>query len=255
MPITLINKFTQHQSSLESNSDNWLAVSELFVNSFQGEGSTVGVPATFLRLSGCHVGCEFCDTKGIWTTSQIYSFDEIIKLLKESDCWESLCNGSQHFVITGGAPLLQKDRLVKFLQALYMEVGLNLIVEIENEATIKVPYELTRLISIWNNSPKLNSSGVPKKKRYKPSVLTQLSNLPTSFFKFVVKDENDWQEIKTEYLDKNLIDKRQVILMPMGCTQSELQETRIKVAEIAMRECVRFSDRLHITLFNDKTEI
>lgn len=254
MPITLINKNTPHQSS-DIKSDDWLSVSELFIDSFQGEGSTTGVPATFLRLAQCHLGCKFCDTKNIWVESQKYSFDEIIDLLKNSTCWESLKDGSQHFIITGGAPLLQKDRLIRFLETLYEHIGLGLIVEIENEATIEVPYELTRSISIWNNSPKLNSSGVAKNKRYKPSVLKQLSKIPCSFFKFVIKDESDWQEVKSEYLDKNLIHKHQIILMPMGCTQLELQETRVRVAEIAMREHVRFSDRLHITLFNDKTEI
>lgn len=254
MPTTLINKNIAPQLNCQTN--DCLSVSELFINSFQGEGSTVGTPATFLRLAMCHLGCDFCDTAKIWRESHTYSFDEIISLLKQSDCWESLQNGSQHFIVTGGAPLLQKNHLIKFLERLYSELcSLEVIVEIENEATIPVPDELISLISVWNNSPKLSSSGVARNKRYKPSVLKQLSKLHSSFFKFVVKDESDWQEIKSDYLDKGLIDKSQVILMPMGCTQSELQETRVKVAEIAMKEHVRFSDRLHITLFNNRTEI
>ena len=39
-----------------------MKVNEIF-SSFQGEGVYCGVPATFLRLSGCNLNCEFCDTE------------------------------------------------------------------------------------------------------------------------------------------------------------------------------------------------
>jgi len=34
--------------------------------SIQGEGATAGLPAIFVRLQGCTVGCTWCDTKYSW---------------------------------------------------------------------------------------------------------------------------------------------------------------------------------------------
>ncbi len=40
-------------------------VNELF-ETLQGEGSFTGVPAIFVRLQGCPVGCPWCDTRHTW---------------------------------------------------------------------------------------------------------------------------------------------------------------------------------------------
>ena len=42
-----------------------LLVNEVF-DTVQGEGAHTGMPATFVRLHGCDVGCPFCDTKYTW---------------------------------------------------------------------------------------------------------------------------------------------------------------------------------------------
>lgn len=85
-----------------------LRVNDIFT-SIQGEGFWAGVPATFIRLQGCNVGCKWCDTKYTWnpksgtemTVEQILGQMEIL-------------DAPHHVVITGGEPLLQNlDELLE----------------------------------------------------------------------------------------------------------------------------------------------
>jgi len=73
-------------------------ISEIFY-SIQGEGFNVGMPAVFVRFSGCNLDCSFCDTdykmKFILTKEQIKKEVEI--------------TGAKNIIYTGGEPLLQLD--------------------------------------------------------------------------------------------------------------------------------------------------
>jgi 7-carboxy-7-deazaguanine synthase len=75
-----------------------LKVNEIF-HSIQGEGTRAGVRCVFVRLTGCHLRCSYCDTEygfyeGAWMT-----LDEIVSRVREYDC--------PTVEITGGEPLLQ----------------------------------------------------------------------------------------------------------------------------------------------------
>jgi len=52
-----------------------------------------------------------------------------------------------------------------------------------------------------------------------------------------------------------LISMRKVVLMPAGATQEELAITRPIVAEAAKRFCMRYCDRLHVVIWNQKTGV
>jgi len=77
-------------------------VNEIF-SSVQGEGFWVGVPATFIRLQGCPVGCHWCDTKYTWPTEAAQG-----KKLGESMTYEEIATKIQHphIIITGGEPTM-----------------------------------------------------------------------------------------------------------------------------------------------------
>ncbi len=84
----------------------------------QGEGSFTGVPAVFVRLQECPVGCAWCDTKQTWKSEieDEQSFEQIILKTGDSPYWCSasaqqvvdmyLAQGysAKHIVITGGEP-------------------------------------------------------------------------------------------------------------------------------------------------------
>jgi organic radical activating enzyme len=246
MPVTLIEQkptFTKKVDHL-----NKLAISEMFADTIQGEGIYAGHPATFIRLQGCTLQCTWCDTLDVWPHGNEYSFDEVIELLRPFK--EKYKFGRQHIILTGGSPLKQVYQLHRFLEQLTITFGFKPFIECENEAVL-MPGPLLMWVDCWNNSPKLSNSGMKERARIKPEVLKVMSDLPNSWFKFVVSGPEDWEEI----LKFPYISKKQIILMPEGVSQTELNASRDEIVEMAVRHGVRFSDRLHVTIWNKKTGV
>jgi organic radical activating enzyme len=179
-----------------------------------------------------------------------YSFQELLYELPI--VLMSKLEFEQHLVITGGSPLLQMKSLYRFILYFIDRFGFKPFIEIENECIISPPNYLTYYVDCWNNSPKLSGSGMPRNVRYKPEVIKRMSLLHDSWFKFVVSCEEDWEEILMDFLEPQLIRKDQIILMPQGATRTELEKNRPIVVDMAIQHGVRYSDRLHIQLW-DKT--
>lgn len=249
MPITLIEQKPTFTKKVEG--EDKLAIAEMFADTIQGEGINAGVPATFIRLQGCTLQCGWCDTLDVWPHGNEYSFDEILDLLEPHK--EKYRNGVQHIILTGGSPLKQQDRLLGFINAFFLRFGFDPDYEVENEAVLMPHDNMIRRVACWNNSPKLANSGMKEKIRLKPEVLSKMNRLKDSWFKFVVRDERDWEEIERDFLPH--ITKSRIILMPEGQTQDELNETREIVANIAIKHQVRFMDRLHVVIWNKKTGV
>ncbi|AOV98610.1 7-carboxy-7-deazaguanine synthase QueE [Edwardsiella hoshinae] len=94
-------------------------INEIF-HSLQGEGFYTGLPAIFIRLQGCPVGCSWCDSKHTWQQDAARQVDlaQVVEKAAESDAWANadvaaLCAllqrrgyAARHVVITGGEPCL-----------------------------------------------------------------------------------------------------------------------------------------------------
>lgn len=230
----------------------FLNISEFFYGTIQGEGIYVGQPAAFLRLAGCPVDCKFCDTAEVWKTHQKVSIDWLLKEINGNYLYPMFEQG-MHLVVTGGSPLLQQKNLIVLLSAIKSQG--EVFVEIENECSFKPDVNLYRQVGCWNNSPKLSNAGVPEEVRYKPEIILFMSYLQNSWFKFVVRDEYDIQEILDKYLKPGYINREQVILMPMGATREEYNENREGVVELAVKYGFRYSPREHIAIWDKKTGI
>ena len=243
-----------------------IKISEFFCDTLQGEGISAGLPSMFLRLSDCTLNCKWCDTTEVWRKGNYYSVGELMDLFINNKLLEKIIFDNHKLVITGGSPLLQQDIMKIFIYKLF--INLNELaefkelsyynknfIEIENECMIK-PNDYFSIIPIqWNNSPKLSNSNMKKSIRYKPEIIKYMSELPNSTFKFVISNIEDWKEVEEDFLTPNLIKKEQIILMPCGQTQEELKHTRELTADIAINNSVKFSDRLHITLWDKKTGV
>lgn len=241
--------------------NNKIPVSECFY-SIQGEGVTSGVPSVFLRLAGCnlmcggqgtqfdkelHNGAEWrCDTLEVWTQGKNTDFENILT----QDQYQRLLNGA-HLIITGGEPMMQQDKVVAYIKYLRNTLP-DLNVEIETNGTIAPISELINLNVQFNCSPKLANSGNDKSTRYKLEVIKELDKLRTQF-KFVVSNLNDWKEIYNDFVKH--IKRNKVVLMPAGENQQLLERTRKVASNLAIREGVKYSDRLHIVIWNQKTGV
>jgi organic radical activating enzyme len=73
-------------------------LSEIFY-SIQGEGTWTGTPAVFVRLAGCNLACDFCDTD--YSLRSIAGVDDVVRQVREAggDC--------PMVILTGGEPLAQ----------------------------------------------------------------------------------------------------------------------------------------------------
>lgn len=252
MPTTLIASNPDFKKVIP-NQDRYLLIAELFGDTVQGENLS-GIPSTFLRLQGCTLECVWCDTLEVWRYGNPYSFDEIFELLEHNNFIDKFKSG-QHLILTGGSPLKQQDRLVKFLEEFMEKYSFLPIIEIENECTLWPSTRLEQYINTWNNSPKLSNSGMKEKARYKPAIIQHLSKLSNSYFKFVISSEKDWEEIMNDFLIPGIITKDQIVLMPEGQTREELQNHYDIVVDIAVRENIRMCDRLHVTIWNKKVGV
>jgi 7-carboxy-7-deazaguanine synthase len=85
-----------------------LKVSEVF-HSLQGEASFSGWPTVFIRLTGCPLRCQYCDTPYAFSGGEWRSIDALIA--------EAAAFGARHVCVTGGEPLAQ-PRCLQLLTAL-----------------------------------------------------------------------------------------------------------------------------------------
>jgi len=232
----------------------FLNVSEFFFDTIQGEGVNTGCPAAFLRLQNCTMNCFWCDTASVWRHGNAFSIKDLLTMIQDSGLVYKLKFG-MHLVLTGGSPLLQQEMLQIFLIQFEMTFSFLPYLEIENECVIMPSAYMQNEITCWNNSPKLSNSGNWKGLRYNPEVLQALSKLRNSWFKFVVKDEKDVQEIEKDFVQTNYISKSQIILMPQGGDRKELEENRDYVVSLAVENNFRYCTREHVVLWDKMTGV
>ncbi len=77
-----------------------MRITEMFY-SIQGEGRQAGLPTTFVRTTGCHLRCSWCDATYTFQGGETKSLDEVMEFVARQPTKE-VC-------FTGGEPLLQKD--------------------------------------------------------------------------------------------------------------------------------------------------
>jgi len=112
----------------ENHDGDYLYVQEIFPT-IQGEGNFVGYPAVFVRLNGCNLKCNFCDTE--FEDFNKISLENILSEIKKLSQNFNNIRVRNLVVITGGEPFRQP--IEKLCQKLIDE---NFLVQIETNGTI-----------------------------------------------------------------------------------------------------------------------
>jgi 7-carboxy-7-deazaguanine synthase len=79
-----------------------LKITEIFL-SLQGESTLVGWPTVFVRLTGCPLRCQYCDTAYAFYGGEWQSQEQVLEQVRS--------HGVRHVCVTGGEPLAQKGSL------------------------------------------------------------------------------------------------------------------------------------------------
>ena len=211
-----------------------LRVSEIFL-SLQGEGPAAGMPAHFVRLQGCDVGCHWCDTKYSWDPRGG-------ETLEAEEIWrraESL-GRAPLLVVTGGEPLAQPQ--VKPL----LEEALERWPRIEVETSGLEPPPLSHPRLSYNVSPKLPSATPRWSETWRHQAAWVAEANAT--FKLVIGDPPD-PEDASRLIAAGGLPRGRVMLMPEGATRERLLERAETLAAMCTREGLRMSPRLHVWLW------
>ncbi len=222
-----------------------LKINEIFV-SVQGEGVNAGIPAIFIRLAGCQLQCQWCDSKYAKNGKE-YSTEELTNIIKEISNENPFI---ERIIITGGEPLLQSKELSFFIEKLKAKYEENAEYMPHIEIETNGGFLPINNVSQYNISLKLPSSG--NKKYIKDKIIENFLFYPGSLsFKFVVDKMEDIIEI--EYLIKrHKIPYWNIVIMPQGTTAEELDSKALWIIPECIKRGWRFSDRLHIRIWKGK---
>jgi 7-carboxy-7-deazaguanine synthase len=152
-----------------------LKINEIFF-SIQGESSLVGWPTVFIRTSGCHLRCSYCDTQYAYNEGKLMGMDMIIAQVKSFQ--------TRHVCVTGGEPLLQKNSLRLMRQL----CDLDYIVSLETSgdlSCLNVDKRVKKIIDV-----KTPDSGEPQ--AFCSENLQLLEDV-NSEFKFVICSDDDFE--------------------------------------------------------------
>lgn len=168
-----------------------------------------------------------------------------------------------HLVITGGEPLLGWQRSYPDLLTHPFMADLKEIT-FETNGTQELSASFYNFLRGWvaqdpqreitfSVSPKLSISGEAHDEAIQPKIVTEYQDVGYTYLKFVVAHDTDIEEIRKvveEYRAEGF--KGPVYLMPCGGVETVYGANNRAVAEMAMREGWRYSDRLQVPLFKNE---
>jgi len=170
----------------------------------------------------------------------------------------------EHLVITGGEPLLGWQRSYPELLDVDSMIRLRHLT-FETNGTQKLTPEFKNYLINWSDrlhkqrevtfsvSAKLPVSGEKWEEAILPEVVCDYEKVGYTYLKFVIASEEDLEDARQavkQYRDNGF--KGPVYIMPVGGVERVYSLNNRNVAEMALREGWRYSDRLQVPLFKNE---
>ncbi|HDX8643212.1 7-carboxy-7-deazaguanine synthase QueE [Aeromonas dhakensis] len=210
-------------------------INEIF-QTIQGEGVFTGLPAIFVRLQGCPVGCPWCDTRHTWVVdpAREVGVQAVLDCSNESDGWSKMSTEqilasfqqlgyqARHVVITGGEPCLYdlQDLSTALIAAGYQ-------VQIETSGTSEIKTHEQTWVTV---SPKINMKGGL------PVLVSALEH--ANEIKHPVATERHVEELDALLATARLRDDVVIALQPIS--------QKPRATQLAMATCIARNWRLSI---------
>jgi 7-carboxy-7-deazaguanine synthase len=208
-----------------------LRITEIFY-SLQGETKTIGLPTVFVRLTGCPLRCQYCDTEYAFHAGEVRPIDEIIT--------EVASYKPRFITVTGGEPLAQPE--CRQLLTRLCDLGYDVSLETSGAMPIN---DIDPRVSVVLDL-KTPASAESSKNLYENIPLLAKNDQ----VKFVICDAQDYQWAKFKIDEYQLADKvEEVIFSP---SFSQLDATQLADWIVADNLPVRFQLQLHKLIWNDE---
>ncbi|MCI0401207.1 MAG: 7-carboxy-7-deazaguanine synthase QueE [Gammaproteobacteria bacterium] len=216
-------------SSVQASRQASLRITEIFY-SIQGESQKIGLPTAFIRLTGCPLRCQYCDTAYAFHGGEDMSMDSILQRIAGFN--------AQHVTVTGGEPLAQKDCLILLREL--CDSGYH--VSLETSGALDLSGVDKRVMKVVDF--KTPGSGEEAKNRY--SSIEYLSSQDQ--IKFVLCDRNDYEWAKSKINEFALHQCCEVLFSP---SHEELDAATLADWILQDHLPVRFQIQLHKYLWGN----
>jgi 7-carboxy-7-deazaguanine synthase len=208
-----------------------LRITEIF-HSLQGETSTVGLPTVFVRLTGCPLRCQYCDTAYAFSGGELIECATILE--------QVAAYGARYVTVTGGEPLAQPD--CRALLSALVEAGYETSLETSGALDIgRIDPRVVRIVDI-----KTPGSGEVQRNRWENvALLTRRDQV-----KFVLCDANDYTWAREMCAKYDLVERAGEVLFSPSFKQLDAAT----LAEWILRDRlhVRLQIQLHKVLWGDE---
>jgi 7-carboxy-7-deazaguanine synthase len=206
-----------------------LKITEIFY-SLQGEADSVGYPTVFVRLTGCPLRCQYCDTTYAFHGGEWMSIDQVLGRVAEF--------ASRYVCVTGGEPLAQKNCLP--LLGELCDAGYRVSLETSGAMPLAaVDPRVIRVVDV-----KTPGSREERRNRYEELALLRSEEQ----IKFVICDRADYEWSREKVAALGLGQRCGVLFSPSA---GQLPARELADWILADRLGVRFQLQLHKVLWGD----
>lgn len=206
-----------------------LKLTEIFL-SIQGEADSVGWPTVFVRLTGCPLRCQYCDTAYAFHGGEWFTLAQVLERVAAYQV--------RHVCVTGGEPLAQKG-CTDLLRAL-CDAGYRVSIETSGAVDIsKVDPRVTRVVDI-----KTPGSGEVARNRMENLALLRADEQ----LKFVICDRADF-EWSRDLLRQKALDEVCTVMFSPSFGQVEARDLAQWILDDRLP--VRLQVQLHKYLWGD----